>query len=179
MVARLREKAELEKQLQKAQKMEAVGTLAGGIAHDFNNILGGIIGYTELAQDEIPPEMRSQHYLSQIFKACYRAKDLILQILSFARQSAVERQALELFQAQPDRFDLLITDQTMPKMTGTALSKKVLESRPDIPVILCIGFSENVTEEQAKWMGRREFLLKPLSRREMALAIRRVLERTG
>ena len=393
MVARLREKAELEKQLQKAQKMEAVGTLAGGISHDFNNILGGIIGYTELAQDEIPPEMHSQHYLSQILKACYRAKDLILQILSFARQSAVERQALELnsivketlkllkvtlpehitlryslksrsslvtanptqihqtimnlcmnavhamedsggvlnltiqdldimdddprgsqhvaagqyiklsisdtgpgmnpeilqrifdpyfttktpyegtglglsicqgiienhggaisvdstpgegstftillpkrdesqnvegeglmavgrelygnervlyvddeaflieigqdmleqlgyqvttamngeealeqFQARADQFDLVMTDQTMPKMTGAELAKRMLDIRPDIPIILCTGFSENLTEEQAKEIGIREFLLKPLSRQEMALAVRRVLE---
>jgi nitrogen-specific signal transduction histidine kinase/CheY-like chemotaxis protein len=396
MVARLREKAELEKQLQKAQKMEAVGTLAGGIAHDFNNILGVIIGYTELTQDEVPQEMHSQHYLSQTLKACHRAKELILQILSFARQSAVERQALELnsivketlkllkvtlpenvelryvlesrssfvianptqihqtimnlctnavhamketggvltltiqnydvandelclsqdlatghyvkisisdtgpgishellqrifdpyfttktpyegtglglsiclgimenhggtisvesvlgegstftillpkrddaqsaqseellsfdrelygdecvlfvddeaflveigrdtleqlgyrvmtamngqealelFQTQPDRIDLVITDQTMPKMTGVELAKKVLDSRPGTPIILCTGFSENLTEEQAKELGIREFLLKPLSKREMALVIRKVLNKTG
>ncbi|MCP4396026.1 MAG: response regulator, partial [bacterium] len=387
------EKVELEKQLQTSKKMEAIGTLAGGIAHDFNNILGGMIGYTELAQDEISPDSRSQHYLQQILKACHRAKELVIQILIFSRQGPTERQplqieslvketlkllkvnlannieiryqssafdgtilanptqihqtlmnlytnathamretggflevdvqeiditedkptlfqglqagsyiklsigdsgpgmeqellqrvfdpyfstktpyegtglglsiclgivenhggtigvessqgegstftimfpkvqatpeleqeskkpevpaaqgherilfvddeaflvdigqdmlkklgyqivtarngleALELFQAQAEAFDLVITDQTMPKMTGAELTEKLLELREDIPIILCTGFSESITEEQAKSLGIREFILKPISRQGMAQAIRKVLD---
>jgi PAS domain S-box-containing protein len=387
------EKAELEKQLQKAQKMEAIGTLAGGIAHDFNNILGGIIGYTELVQDDVLPDTRTQHYLNQILKACHRAKDLIIQILTFSRQSPAERQplrlssivkealkllkatlpdsidihynlespastvlanptqihqtlmnlctnaisamndtggilevdlreidvtidhttlypelqvgtyvklsvsdtgpgmnneilqrifdpyfttktpyegtglglsiclgivenhggtiavqsslgegstftiflptieqtaslqdentppdiheghgnarvlfvddeaflvevgqemleqlgyevvattnsqeALGLFCSQSEKFDLVITDQTMPNMTGSELATKILHIKPDIPIILCTGFSEVITEEQAKALGIREFILKPISRQDMAQAIRKVLE---
>lgn len=386
------EKAELEKQLQKAQKLEAIGTLAGGIAHDFNNILGGIIGYTELLQDDIVSDSRAQHYLSQILKACHRAKALILQILTFSRQSLAERQPLELqsivketlkllkatlpdtiairchlespssmvlvnatqihqmlmnlylnavramrttggilevtlqeleitsgnavasdqmaggsyvaltvrdtghgmtedllqkifdpyfttqmpyegtglglsiclgiakshggtitvcstpgegsaftvwlpqieqeyiaqdvpppsnileeqrhecilfvddeaflveiaqdlleplgyrvvttmssldalerFQAQPDHFDLVITDQTMPNMTGVELAARLLQIRPEVPIILCTGFSESLSEEQAKALGISEFILKPLSRQDLVRAIRNVL----
>ena len=379
------EKTELEKQLQTSKKMEAIGTLAGGIAHDFNNILGGIIGYAELAQDEISPDSRTQHYLQQILKACHRAKELVIQILIFSRQGPTERQplqleslvketlkllkatlpdniniryqssafaskilanptqihqtlmnlytnathamhntggilevavreiditedesvvssdlqtgpyielsigdtgpgmdqemlqrifdpyfttkapyegtglglsiclgivknhggtitvesaqgegstftmifpkmqeepdtenetakleslaihgnerilfvddeaflvdigqdmleklgykvvtarngqeAFELFQVQPKQFDLVITDQTMPKMTGAELATQLLHIRKDIPIILCTGFSESITEEQAKTLGIQEFILKPISRQEMA-----------
>ena len=389
------EKAELEKQLQTSKKMEAIGTLAGGIAHDFNNILGGIIGYTELTQDEIPPDSRTHHYLQQILAACHRAKELIIQILIFSRQDPTDRQplqlesiveetlkllkatladnirihyqssvftgtilanptqihqtlmnlytnavhamhdgggvlnvdlrevditedervlfadlqtgsytklsigdtgpgmepemvqrifdpyfstktpykgtglglsiclgivenhggsirvestpgkgstftlmfpnmpeahgagneavqaelqsvqgherilfvddeaflvdigqdmlsklgydvitagngleALELFRSQAQQFDLVITDQTMPKMTGAELTTRLLEVRKDIPIILCTGFSESITEEQAKSLGIREFILKPIARQEMAQAIRNVLDKT-
>ena len=84
------EKAAIEKQLQQTQKMEAIGTLAGGIAHDFNNILGGIIGYTELAMMEegTPLDKKKQGYLSRVLSAGKRAKDLIQQILRFSRHES-------------------------------------------------------------------------------------------
>ncbi len=79
------EKAELEEQLIHAQKMEAVGTLAGGIAHDFNNILGVIIGYTELAYNQLL-DVKRQVYLDHVITAADRAKNLVQQILAFSRQ---------------------------------------------------------------------------------------------
>jgi len=85
--------------------------------------------------------------------------------------------ALEIFRAQPDRFDLVITDMTMPGMTGKELATEFLRIRPDIPIILCTGFSEIITEEDAKLMGIREFAIKPLNRRTIAELIRKVLEK--
>ena len=91
-----------------------------------------------------------------------------------ARTSSVE--ALEVFRSQPDSFDLLLTDQTMQGMTGEALSKKVMAIRSDIPIVLCTGFSHNINEEKAKSMGIREFIMKPVLVRELAVIIRRLLD---
>jgi PAS domain S-box-containing protein len=86
-----KEKARLESQLQQAQKMEAIGTLAGGIAHDFNNILGAIMGYAELVQRESEKASVSYLYLQEVVHACRRAKDLVKQILTFSRQTEKEQ----------------------------------------------------------------------------------------
>ena len=80
----------LENQLQHAQRMKAIGTLAGGIAHDFNNILSGIMGYTQICQYEAPPESAISRRLEKIMTACDRAKELISHIQTFSRQSGVE-----------------------------------------------------------------------------------------
>lgn len=88
-------------------------------------------------------------------------------------------EALRLFREDPSEFDLVITDYTMPYLTGLALAKKLLAIRPDIPIILCTGFSENVSDEMAKKAGIKEFIQKPLVRREMVAAIRGVLDETG
>ena len=85
-------------------------------------------------------------------------------------------EALETFRAQPDRFDLVITDQTMPHKTGAELGRELLRIRPDIPIILCTGFSEIITEKQAEATGIRRFLMKPILRREMAQTIRDLLD---
>ena len=85
-------------------------------------------------------------------------------------------EALKTFSSDPSRFDLVITDQTMPGMTGLQLSKELLKIRPDIPIILCTGHSETVSPEMAKEAGIREFLMKPLVKQELAQVIRRVLD---
>ena len=389
-----REKRKLEAQLQQAQKMEAIGTLAGGITHDFNNILAAIIGYTELAMLDVPEGSKAKQKLKEVEKAGNRAKDLVNQILAFSRQSkqelllvqispivkealkllraslpttieirqkleippeqgtveadttklhqvlmnlctnaahamrenggilevsltkvdmdadaaarhtdirpgpylkltvsdaghgmapdilerifdpyfttkekgkgtglglsvvhgivkdhhgaitveselgkgttvhillprmdyakevAVEPEsrlgeiptgherilfiddeqvlvdlgkqmlellgyevitrtssieALELFRAQPSKFDLVITDMTMPNMTGEKLAKELMKICPNIPIILCTGFSEQITEKESKEIGIREFAMKPLVMRDLAKSIRKVL----
>ncbi|MDA3894553.1 MAG: PAS domain S-box protein, partial [Desulfobacteraceae bacterium] len=81
---------QLEAQLQQAQKMEAIGTLAGGISHDFNNILSSIIGFTELALDDVEKGTPLEENLQEVFTAGIRAKDLIGQILTLSRHSAME-----------------------------------------------------------------------------------------
>ena len=383
------ERKKLEDQLQQAQKMEAIGTLAGGIAHDFNNILGAVMGYAELALHEVENKSIPDQYLREVLHAGRRAKDLVKQILTFSRQTdqertpvlvrlivkevikllraslpstieihqniqsdalvmgdptqvhqvimnlctnagyamrdqggrltvnlepleldpdfaaghpnlksgpylkltvsdtgpgieaseldrifepffttkekgegtgmglavvhgivtghggdiivrsepgqgttftvffpAVERrlepetrleipppsgtesilfvddelalanaakhmleslgydvitrtnssEALELFEHQPDRFDLVITDMTMPGLTGDQLAQKFMEIRGDLPVILCTGFSARINEEKALAHGIRAFVSKPVLKRRIAETIRKVLD---
>ncbi len=91
------DRKKLEARLLQSQKMEAIGTLAGGIAHDFNNILTAILGYVDLSLFKISADSSPvKDYLGEIEKAGIRAKDLVKQILTFSRQSKVERSPLEL-----------------------------------------------------------------------------------
>jgi PAS domain S-box-containing protein len=83
--------------------------------------------------------------------------------------------ALKQFQRDPGKFDLVITDQTMPNMTGIELAKRMMSIKKDIPIILCTGFSEVISSESAKAMGIREFVMKPIIKNEMAETIRRVI----
>jgi PAS domain S-box-containing protein len=384
-----KESLRIQAQLQQAQKMEAIGTLAGGIAHDFNNILSAVIGYTEIALTDIPEGTPQHRNLQEVLKAGSRARDLVKQILTFSRQTEQELkplqvnqiisetlkllraslpttvrisldiqsdsavladstqihqvimnlctnaaqamrakggqlnidlsdvvlggsfieqhpylspgayiklriidtgpgmekaildrifdpffttkergegtgmglavvlgivkshggtitvesevgkgstfnvflpvimrevdhkvsnkapiptgterilfiddekslvdlgqqilerlgykvtirtssvEALELFMAQPDKFDLVITDMTMPNMTGDELAGKLMDMRADIPVILCTGYSERISRERAHELGIKEFILKPIVMRELAEKVRRVLD---
>ena len=383
------EKKKLQSQLQQAQKMEAIGTLAGGIAHDFNNILTPIIGYTEISMDDSDSESMIHENLKEILSAGLRAKDLVKQILAFSRQTdhemkpvqvkiivkeavkllraslpstieiqqnvqsdsvvladatqihqvmmnlctnaghamdeaggtlevcledvkldsepwvrklevipgdylcltvsdtgvgmsaevrnrifdpffttkdrdqgtgmglsvvhgivkshkgaitvysepgrgstfkiflpVVEKEAresnqdedevptgtehvlliddektiiqmgrkmlerlgyqvttrsssveaLELFKVKPFEFDLVITDMTMPNMTGEKLARQLLEIRSDIPIIICTGFSQQLTEEKAKSIGIKEFVLKPIVVKDLARSVRKALD---
>ncbi len=382
------EKHELERRVQQAQKMEAVGTLAGGIAHDFNNLLAAILGFAELAKGEVAEDSVIANDLEEVISAGIRAKELVRQILAFSRQTASEsipynpspivheamkmlrasipttidfhhdidkncgmlfgdptqfhqilmnlctnafhsleetggrievglqrsfatepqattleisegdyielivrdngpgilpeiqdrifdpyfttkdvgkgtgmglaiihgivkeaggaiffdttlsrgtkftvllpisekeaaeieeekteihgnetilfvddedlltkmganmlsrlgytvavatssKEALQLFVEDSTRFDLVITDQTMPSMTGSEMAQKMLQIRPGVPIILCTGYSSVITEKKAKELGIREFALKPLVQRDLALLVRKVLD---
>jgi len=383
------ERLKLEKQLYESQKIEAIGTLAGGIAHDFNNILGGIIGYAEMAARQ-PDQKKNRRYLDQILAAADRAKDLVMQILAFSRHGehdkkpmdlriitketlkllrstlpasidvlcniencpftingdptqmhqiimnictnaahaigekngilevslareelSTERsrevnikpgnyvrlhvsdngqgidpaiidrifdpffttkkkgegtglglsvvygivknhdghilvksqpaqgttfdiylphadeqaaspeasspdpisggqehilfvddektlvdlagrslsdlgysvttccdsqEALKIFQSNPDGFDLIVTDMTMPHLSGSELSRQIVGLRPDQPIILCTGYSEFITPEKAAKMGIKTFILKPLSCKDLATVVRKTLD---
>ncbi|MGD0231816.1 MAG: GAF domain-containing protein [Syntrophorhabdales bacterium] len=85
------------------------------------------------------------------------------------------REALATVRLDPTRFDLVITDQTMPELAGVELAKEILAVRPDMPIILCTGFSHIVNEDSAKAAGIRAFAMKPLTRREISRTIRNVL----
>jgi CheY-like chemotaxis protein len=105
-----------------------------------------------------------------------RMSQQILERLGYhvtVRTSSIE--TLEAFRAAPDRFDLVITDMTMPNMTGVQLTQKLIEIRSDIPVIICTGFSEKISEHKASTMGIRGYVMKPVIRSELAKKIREVL----
>jgi len=91
-----------------------------------------------------------------------------------ARTSSIE--ALEAFRANPDKFDLVITDMTMPNMTGDKLAGEMIKIRTDIPIILCTGFSEMMSQERAESLGLKGFLMKPVVLKELSSVIRKVLD---
>jgi len=84
--------------------------------------------------------------------------------------------AWNTFKNQPDRFDAVVTDQTMPSMTGMDLAMQILHIRPDLPIILCTGYSTLIDENQAKAKGVKGFAMKPLSKQKIATLLRRVLD---
>lgn len=110
-------------------------------------------------------------------KAAVDAGELMLSFLGYSvksRTSSIE--ALEVFRNNPDEFDLVITDMTMPNMTGKDLSIEIIDIRPDIPIILCTGYSSNIDEERAKKLGIKAFVMKPIITHEIANVIRSVLD---
>ena len=91
-----------------------------------------------------------------------------------AKKSGIE--ALEMFRAKPGDFDLVITDQVMPEISGLDMSRKILEVRPEIPIVICTGFSDRLTKNKIKKFGIREVLYKPFKMAEIAKIIRRVMK---
>lgn len=86
-------------------------------------------------------------------------------------------EAFNLFSREPSSFDVIITDQTMPGITGFELAIKARAIRNDIPIILCTGYSETVSEEDVKKVGINELVMKPISKQELACAVRKALKR--
>ena len=93
------------------------------------------------------------------------------------RTSSIE--ALATFQNQPEAFDAVITDQTMPGMTGIDLAKRMLQIRPGLPIILCTGYSGNISEERVLAVGIQALIFKPMSKKDIALVLNRVLGKTA
>jgi PAS domain S-box-containing protein len=85
--------------------------------------------------------------------------------------------ALEAFRASPGTFDLVLTDMTMPHLTGIQFAKELISIRPHIPIIICTGFSEKINEKKAKALGIKGFLMKPVVKSDMAQMVRRVLNK--
>jgi signal transduction histidine kinase/CheY-like chemotaxis protein len=105
--AQEQEREEMQRQLQQAAKMEALGRMAGGIAHDFNNILGAIIGYGELAQSNQPEGTAARHQLDQVLHAGARGKELVDRILAFSRSGIAERVPIQPQSAIEETLELL------------------------------------------------------------------------
>lgn len=91
-----------------------------------------------------------------------------------SRTSSVE--ALEAFRTNPDKFNMVITDMSMPNMSGDQLAAELIKIRPDIPIVLCTGFSERMPEERAAALGIKGFLMKPIIKRDLSKKIREVLD---
>lgn len=129
-----------------------------------------------IEQDDLPGGDESllivddEHLIAEMTK-------LLLQKLGYSVQtSSGSLEALETFRSSPDYFDLIITDQTMPHMTGLDLAKEIKKIRPDVPVILCTGYSETADPEKALGTGISAFLYKPVLTEDLAETIRKVLE---
>jgi PAS domain S-box-containing protein len=101
------EKVRLEKEFRQAQKIQAIGTLAGGIAHDFNNIIAGIIGFTEMALEDVAAEDPLHRRLELVLKGAYRGRDLVKQILAFSRKSEGEKKPVSLGHIFNDALPLI------------------------------------------------------------------------
>ena len=106
---------------------------------------------------------------------------MVLGRLGYAVTAVTEsRKALNLFRDNPDKFDLLITDQVMPHMTGVTLSKEILKIRPDLPIVLCTGSSPQaetaVGQRQAREVGIRKVLMKPVERNEISQVVQKLLQ---
>lgn len=114
---------QLEAQLMQAQKMESIGRLAGGVAHDFNNMLGAIIGYSDLALNQIDADQRAHFYLQEVRKAADRSADLTRQLLAFARKQ----------NALPRVLDLNATVESMLNMLGRLIGEDIeLAWQPEV-----------------------------------------------
>jgi CheY-like chemotaxis protein len=101
----------------------------------------------------------------------------MLQPLGYQVQSSCNSlEALALIEQDPMAIDILITDMTMPHLTGYELARKALAIRPDLPIILCTGFSDLINKEQALTLGVRAFLMKPVSIRNLSQAVRTALD---
>ena len=87
-------------------------------------------------------------------------------------------EALEHVKSNPNKFDLVITDMEMPGMGGTQLAKKILEIRPDIPIILCSGYSEKLDKEKSKLLNIKAFIDKPILIKNLTEKVREILNQS-
>jgi PAS domain S-box-containing protein len=133
------QRRKLEDRLRQSQKMEAIGTLAGGIAHDFNNMLAAIIGFTEMALEDVPDRPDVERSLQNVSRAAMRARDLVKQILAFSRKTSHERNPLSLLPLVKETIQLLrasIPTTIEIKFTATATSDTILAAPAEIQQIL-------------------------------------------
>ncbi len=109
-------------------------------------------------------------------KAMVEALHPMLEKLGYTVSSKTSsNEALQTFKDNPDAFDLVVTDMTMPDMTGVELAEEILAVRPDTPIILCTGFSDKIDKERAQAIGVRMLVMKPVVMSELAKTIRKVL----
>jgi CheY-like chemotaxis protein len=132
---------------------------------------------------EIPPHGSERILFVDDEESLVIAMELMLAHLGYeVRATCSSREALEIFRANPQDFDLVITDQTMPHMMGETLAGELRRLRPDIPIVLCTGYSSRIDADKAAALGIDALLMKPWEMQELAQTIRQVLgqrESTG
>jgi signal transduction histidine kinase/ABC-type phosphate/phosphonate transport system substrate-binding protein/ActR/RegA family two-component response regulator len=121
------ERDQLKSQLAQSQKMEAIGTLAGGIAHDFNNILGAIIGYSDIAREQVAQDSCAYQNLTKILEAGYRAATLVKQILAFSRQIKIDPKPINLKEVIREAINII-----RPSLPSTITIQQHLDNRVDL-----------------------------------------------
>jgi CheY-like chemotaxis protein len=148
----------------------------GTAVHIFFPVANKEVAFGEQVMETLSPGEESILFIDDEEILAEMGKDILERLGYRVTVRTDSLTAFETFRNQPDQFDVVITDQTMPGMTGTDLARKMMLIRPDIPIILCTGYSTVISEAKAKSMGIREFALKPLSRNDIATLIRKVLD---
>ena len=134
---------------------------------------------TEISADAQMPLGRERLLLVDDEADIIEMMHLLLEKLGYRVDSTTSSiDALDRFRKNPEAFDMVISNQTMPQMTGMELIRRLRLSRPDIPAILCTGFDEKITEDHAMQLGIGALVVKPVGIAEMAGKIRDVLDRT-
>ncbi len=130
----------------------------------------------KVTPEELPKGNESVLFIDDE-KAMVKMGQQILERLGYQVESGTNPvEALERFRLNPNHFDLVITDMTMPQMAGDKFAKEILKMQPDMPIILCTGYSEKITRESAGEIGIRKYIEKPLNKHEISIAIREVLD---
>ncbi len=165
-------KLKLEKQLQQAQKLESIGTLAGGIAHDFNNILGVIVGYSELASVNFESGIDARDEITQILKASARAEELVQQILTFSRKTETQLQPMQPHLVTNEALKMLRASIPSSVTINTEIDKNCgsIESDPtnihQIIVNLCTNAFQAMENEKGNLtvtLRRQEIMEKEIA----------------
>ncbi|WP_319547862.1 PAS domain S-box protein [Desulfogranum marinum] len=145
------EQISLESQLQQAQKMEAVGRLTGGVAHDFNNILGVIIGYTEMALEDVDPKDNLYGLLGKILNAAERSATIVRQLLAFSRKQTISPKVIDLNSAVANMLQMLHRligeniDLTWVPDSDTLIIKIDPSQIDQILANLCVNAKDSIT----------------------------------
>jgi len=138
--------------------------------------ISGALETDAVSDDEVPTGSERILFVDDEEALVEMGEDILAELGYEVTSRMSSTEALALFKRDPSRFDLVITDQTMPGMTGVELAKEVLAIRADMPIIMCTGFSHLVDADKARAAGIKAFAMKPLTKREIARTIRRVLD---
>ncbi len=167
------QRANLEEQLRQAKKLETIGTLAGGIAHDFNNILSPILGYAEMALQDVDPQSRVHSDLCHIIRAGKRARALVQHILIFSRQNEPERKRVEMQPLLGEALDLLKASlpRTIEIETRIDPDCGPVLADPTQLVQLVMNLGTNAYHAMRETGGRLEIVLEPVTGEDGAALI--------
>jgi len=141
----------------------------------FPQIMGGAEAEA-LRDDEIPTGSERILFVDDEEALVEMGEDILAELGYEVTSRMNGREALKLLKLDPSRFDLVITDQTMPEMAGVELAKEILAIRADMPIIVCTGFSYVVDADKARGAGIKAFAMKPLTKREIARTVRKALD---
>ncbi len=136
----------------------------------------GELEASAVGHDEIPTGSERILFVDDEEALVEMGEDILAELGYEVASRMNGREALALFRTDPSRFDLVITDQTMPEMTGIDLAREIFSLRPNMPIIMCTGFSYLVDADRALAAGIKAFAMKPLTKREIARTIRNVLD---
>lgn len=153
----VKEKEEAQAKLHQAQKMESIGNLAGGIAHDFNNILSSVIGFAELALDDVEPGSKLEDNLHEIYTAGKRAKDLVMQILTFARKTNEEVRPVSISKITKESLSFLRSSiPTTIEISQNISTDAMVVGNPSLLQQVILNLSSNASDAMERDGGRLE-----------------------